>query len=438
MYNFDATSAELLSLYRLGIVDGAQVMPGTFAFPPQVVDASSSFSMIGGTSVPFHLLAGRVQVPAHLRIDCPALGGRGSFLARPADSDPPVAAAVPLDPQRVTMTGRTVQAYLDAIRRYREMPADERLREALALGVDRVDLKGDEAELTESYFGWHQAELLVLSHEPSLGLGDRRKPLRIACYGAGLHDDSAVEAFTFRAQGRDIGRFRDVLLAVQEALYGPLRATSYEPRELLALFLGGDRQGSIHVFDNNPGIAADLQRPEFTFLRSLPALHEFPFMITSVVEDYWWRYIAAGRDVVTREHGLGSTGYPIRSYSFRFRPEEMAKIRVEPLDIATDRVAASDPFDVSVWFEGWYFLPELLIDLAWAKIVANARVGGYIVTDRKPRLGEDLSAMGLEIAGYAEGDVISGLPIRRPILRKVRDVEAVRFLADLGVVESIM
>lgn len=183
-------------------------------------------------------------------------------------------------------------------------------------------------------------------------------------------------------------------------------------------------RGGIHVFDNYSGVREDLGRDTFVYLDAARSFYISPTMRMEQLDSYWWNVVARGRRVTVAEHGTGITGYPLQSYSFTFTPEEMAKLHVHAVDIVTDSVAVSNKLDLSVWFEGWYFLPPPLIEIAWAKIIDNTEIGGYILTDL-PYPSEMSERMGIRLVGHIRGRLYRNGETVRYLYQKERDTEAV-------------
>jgi hypothetical protein len=334
----------------------------------------------------------------------------------------------------MAITGYPMQTYLTALRRYRELRPRQRVAAAIRLAFERGAIEtNDTRQLGMSPFGWHLPEFQFLRNHPQSLFYQSDRPMEIACYGAGLHSDLDLLEGRYAFHGWDSRRVSRPLAAAQKRLYGDRMATSYEPRELLALFLGGAREGGIHVFDNHPDIPGDLRSPSFTFLDAMRAYYDSPIMDMGLVDRYWWNDVAAGRDVVIAEHGYGTTAYPITSYTFRFTPEEMAKIHVHAKDIVADALDSPVQYDLSVWFEGWYFFPEPLIHIVWAKIIDNAKVGGYIITDLTPIPAEQQRAMGIHLEGTLDGRLYRGGYTRRYLYKKVAEVPGIRELARLPI-----
>lgn len=397
-----------------------------------------------------------VPVPENV---VPVVHESGSAVSSPVAVEPvppviavrPPAIIIP-NPQQLSVFGQPIQTYLDALAAYRSLTPEGRVAEAInrAYGIGAIE-RPDARELTMSPFGWHLTEFFALLNTPSFPFRDPSSPLEIACYGAGFHNDLALmEAVSVEVFGQSLGRRGYPLHTAQQFLFGAAMATSYEPRELLALFLSGSREGGVHVFDNYPPIAADLARPTFSYLDAMRAYYRNPPTKMEMIDDYWWDAVAVGRDVETKRFGVGPTGEPIESHSFRFTPEEMAKMHVHPLDIASDSLDVGRKFDLSTWFEGWYFFPPPILNIVWAKIIANTEIGGYIVTDMPLQLTPDylrslgfdmlipmrnqLKDMGLEYVGTIQGQLYTkGNVSYRPVFKKVCNTDEVSVLANLNV-----
>jgi hypothetical protein len=130
--------------------------------------------------------------------------------------------------------------------------------------------------LSYSLFGWHANDLLQLRKMPELA-GPLAAP-RIACYGAGLHSD-------FSHLSADWQEFDPAVFYQNQVALERLRIAEasclgttgcFEPKELLALLLGGDRPGSLHVFEPYAAVEASLVNPGFSFINAVEA---FYFMI---------------------------------------------------------------------------------------------------------------------------------------------------------------
>lgn len=267
---------------------------------------------------------------------------------------------------------------------------------------------GEYAALTYSPFSWHASIFTAVLCDPSLPFGNPAVPLDIACYGAGFHDYAANARAMIPKDSspKDAAEDRldaDLITQIQQAVFGPLGGTSNEPRDLLTLFLSGKRPGSLTVFDRDPTIGTDLQRPWYLRFNNLDLLGRANNHWKSFA-DHYWQVLTAGRQ--TRRDVLGTKSETdVVRFGFRFTDEEWNKLLFTSIDMMTDSIPArSESFDWSIWLEGEYFMPGgSMVHLG--DIVDRTKIGGYLCLSHyhPPEL---LSALGVQPLGIFGNDTV--------------------------------
>jgi len=330
----------------------------------------------------------------------------------------------------------TSEICLDSLQDYRRLSQQQRttLLLSTAYRVGGIPTQ-DPSWLGFSPFGWHGSEFLTLLEDPSLPFRNPSRPLRIASYGAGFHNDFRYLNAAAVGTGHPPLDEKDpryaALIQAQRALFAPIESTSYEPREVLALFLSGRREGELHVFDNQPEVALHLRRPNFAFLNIWGSYSEQPPLQIGKVSDYWRDYVSSGRDAVMRIHSLDPSIPLLYSSSFLFTPDEMRKLYAHTVDIICDPIPVPEPFDLSIWLEGWYFIPIPLVDIAWAKVVFKTKKGGFILTDIPTLSPHALESMGLCIEGRIENTMSERKTLLRTLYRKIAETKVIQDLAAI-------
>lgn len=237
--------------------------------------------------------------------------------------------------------------------------------------------------LTGSPFGWHGLDFINLLLDRDLPLGDPKKKLHVGSFGAGLHDEFefAVEAAVIDGiDRRSASEFYAPIGAAQKELYDGLETTTFEPRELLALFLSGKRRGSVTAVDRVKAIGKELKQPRFARLDIAKHLPVGPYRHPSFHNAYW-KIVATERAVVTEQHGI-LDGSPLESERFEFTPAEMSKIKFVEADFLDEDVPIpSQSFDLSVWLESYPFFPQDVSALIAATIVDRTKLGGFMLFD---------------------------------------------------------
>ena len=345
-------------------------------------------------------------------------------------------------PSAEQLLGLPMASYLGATGAYREEFRQRGIESLLARAERHGGIPDrDPVWLCFSPIGWHCKEFRGLAGHPQAGpYFERCHPLRIACYGAGLHDEA--EYLRYRYPERGLGpldeELRRRLRTFQEGLLGPIGKCSHEPRELLLLFLRDERPGSIDVFDNQPGLAQELERPTLPLIDCLDLYYRSDEPVRHIVDSY--RYLSRGREVEIGSHLIPSfaeLGY----LNFALTPQEMEKIRHRPLDLATDRMDDVSRFHLSVWLESEFFFDEPLRWIILSKIVRAMEPGSYLLANALRKSDEKFVAFdelrsfaahfGLEFVGLAPNHM--GLKGSVALYRRVSDQESpvVRRLAGL-------
>ena len=281
--------------------------------------------------------------------------------------------------------------------------------------------------------------------------------LRVGCFGAGLHDEAgyfetmarqtdptaAIHELTRRESDLlSTLEFAARMRAVQEELFGPIAATCYEVREMLALwFCKGERDGEIHVFDDDPRVAQSLADPRFAVTNAFdPKIREI-FFGASGLPGHLRRYfelLAQGRPTVAKTHGLMPNGEELRSWSFDLNPKELSKIQMHQLDMVTDPFPElAERLDLSFWLNVHYFLTEKAALIVFAKILRQTKVGGYIVTDYFAGEHNDTNdvamlfdTLGVKIVEANRNSFMGGR-VTTNLMQKVADTEPLTLLASL-------
>lgn len=87
------------------------------------------------------------------------------------------------------------------------------------------------------------------------------------------------------------------------------------------------------------------------------------------------------------------------------------------------------PFDISFWFNSYYFVPQELAQIILARVVANTQKGGIICSDLQMLQPERSGLRQLQvIKNIMHGDKVSAF-----VYQKVADLSDVRVLAQLEV-----
>ncbi len=245
--------------------------------------------------------------------------------------------------------------------------------------ASNVVFNNNPAWLTFSPFGWHGLDFLNLILDPDLPFADLEEELYIGCFGGGFHCEHSVpelaKDITDAIKDRDIA----TLLDAEQSLYGSSGATSFEPRELLALFLGGERKGSITVIDHAKEIGEELKQPRFARLNTGELWNKHVGR-DSFFSSYW-HVVAAGRAVNTNSHGMLNYG-PLKSQKFEFTTAEMEKLVFVGADLLLGKVPVSaQSFDLSLWLESSCLFPREVATVLSALITDCTRLGGFILFD---------------------------------------------------------
>lgn len=256
--------------------------------------------------------------------------------------------------------GLPMSSYQNAKASYRE----ELQREGIAALLERAEKVGaipdrDPVWLTFSPFGLHSKEFIsLLKYTETRDYFNSCPSLHIACYGAGLHDE--LEYLRYRSD-QPIG---DLFKEFLKKIFGLTGRCSYEPRELILLFLRGDREGTIDIFENQPDLAQELERPTIPFIS---LTYENKEHVEFLVEYY--KYLSRGREVNEECDYISLTS------------REMDKMRLRPVDIAVDQLEKSPCFHLSVWLESQYFFDEPMQWIILSKIVRAMEPGSYLLTN---------------------------------------------------------
>lgn len=214
-------------------------------------------------------------------------------------------------------------------------------------------------------------------------------------------------------------------------VYGALGGMNLETRELLLLFLGGGRPGEIHVFDSNADLRTDLERQELAVLK-LWKSERWPEELQRKSTHYLTT-LGAGRSVRRKSHADGRCRLTIESESVPLTDAEMRKIHLHPTDIFLAPLPETEPFDLTVFLQAYYFCPPAVGLLAWAEMISRTKIGGYLLSDADfPRalFRHAMKELGLRLVHetgknlYHEGRS-SGL------YQRVRETPAARELASV-------
>lgn len=320
-------------------------------------------------------------------------------------------------------------AYRDQVGLYRRMDVAQRTQSLLRTASSKKGIPADPSMLTCSPFGWHGPDFLHLALDRTLDLGGRH-PLHIGCFGGGFHNayEFIRASLAHTGPSEAISHYRP-LLDAQLSIFGPQMATSYEPRELSALFYAGNRPGSVTVVDCTDAIGEDLIKPRFARLRGTALSPHVEF------DDFYWQILSAGRHVFADDHGE-VFGEIIQSMRFDLEPWEVERIRFIRADLLLDDVPVpSEFFDLSIRTEFEYFFPPETSVILGAYIVSLTRIGGYYLVDA-PLYEEAEEQLGLRLVRALSN------PINRPfrgdnifafLYQRVEDTEIVK-----GVVETRM
>jgi len=267
----------------------------------------------------------------------------------------------------------------------------------------------DPVWFTFSPFGLHSREFMTLARDPQVrAYFESQQSLQVASYGAGLHNE--MDYIRYRFSDTGLGAFdnslEENLALFQRDVFGPTGKSSYEPRELLLLFLAGDRDGAIDVFDSQTELALELQRPTLPMIDLLHLYYSQKELRDRVAE--YHQFLRQGREVevgYTQIFPLGQINY----LSFGLTNQEMAKIRYRQTDIALDPLEEKKRFHLSVWLESAYFFDEPLKWIVLSKIVRAMQSGSYLLTNpikqgkgrmvSNQHLGSFAEIFGLEFMG---------------------------------------
>jgi len=174
-------------------------------------------------------------------------------------------------------------------------------------------------------------------------------------------------------------RYLELLRLSSLEVYGPLGGMNFETRELLLHFLGGDRPGEIHVFDSNADLRTDLELRELTILKLWD--HESWPEELKRKSTHYLTTLGAGRSVRKKSHSDGRCRLTIESESVPLTDAEMRKIHLHGTDIFLDPFPDTEPFDLTVFLQAYYFCPPAVGLLAWAEMISRTKIGGYLLSD---------------------------------------------------------
>jgi hypothetical protein len=337
--------------------------------------------------------------------------------------------------------GWPVAAYQHAASAYREELQTQGVTALLNRATDAGGTPdNDPVWFTFSPFGLHLREFMILARDPQFyAYFESQQSLQVASYGAGLHNE--VEYVRYRYSDIGLGAFdnslKEHLALFQRDVFGPTGKSSYEPRELLLLFLAGDRDGTIDVFDSQTELALELQRPTLPMIDLLHLYYSQEEPRDRVAE--YHHFLRQGREVelgYTQIFPLGQINY----LSFSLTNQEMAKIRYRQADIALDPLAEKERFHLSIWLESAYFFDEPLKWIVLSKIVRAMQPGSYLLTNpirqgkgrlvSNQHLGSFAEIFGLEFIGLLPNHLgRKGTALYRrvsdqetPVVRKLNEI----------------